>query len=255
MGYGLYAAVSGSRVQEKRLEIISNNLANINTSGFKEDRPVFRVFNRTENFNVLTGPGFQKGFMLSEKMNMSYLTFSGIKTDFSTGKIKHTGNPLDVAISGSGFFVVNTPKGELYTRMGNFSLNDKGELITHGGYPLKGKGKHIKIEGTEVNIDRDGNVKVDGELVGTLRVVDFEDYSALRKVGDNLFENTGGRKNEREAEEFEIGNHYMELSNINAVKEMVKMIDVLRLYESYQKVIRSLDETDSRATRDVATVA
>lgn len=255
MSYGLYAAVSGSIVQEKRMEILSNNLANINTAGFKEDRPIFReMYPKIHSTTVPTDTSFQKSLMLTEKMNMSYLTFSGVKTDFSSGQMKHTGNPLDAAISGPGFFVVDTPRGELYTRMGNFSLNDKSELVIHEGYPLKGKGEHIKIEGTEIAIDKDGTISVDGVRVDTLMVVDFENYSALRKVGDNLFENSE-RGNEQKAEECEIKHQTLELSNINIVKEMVKMIDVLRLYESYQKVIQSLDETTSRATRDVGVVA
>ena len=253
MSYGLYAAVSGSMVQEKRMEILSNNLANVNTSGFKEDRPIFREFyNKVQNTIMLTDTDSQGSSMLAQKMNMGYLTFSGVKTDFSAGDMKYTGNPLDVAINGPGFFVVDTPRGELYTRMGNFSLNDKGELVTHEGYTLKGKGKSIKIEGTEITIDRKGAVTVDKVEVDTLKLVDFEDYTALRKVGDNLFEDSGG--NVRKAEECEIKHRTLELSNINIVKEMVKMIDVLRLYESYQKVIQSLDETTSRATREVGAV-
>lgn len=253
MSYGLYAAVSGSMVQEKRMEILSNNLANVNTSGFKEDRPIFREFyNKVQNTIMLTDTASQGSSMLAQKMNMGYLTFSGVKTDFSAGDMKYTGNPLDVAINGQGFFVVDTPRGELYTRMGNFSLNDKGELVTHEGYTLKGKGKSIKIEGTEITIDRKGAVTVDKVEVDTLKLVDFEDYTALRKVGDNLFEDSGG--NVRKAEECEIKHRTLELSNINIVKEMVKMIDVLRLYESYQKVIQSLDETTSRATREVGAV-
>ena len=253
MSYGLYAAVSGSMVQEKRMEILSNNLANVNTSGFKEDRPIFREFyNKVQNTIMLTDTASQGSSMLAQKMNMGYLTFSGVKTDFSAGDMKYTGNPLDVAINGPGFFVVDTPRGELYTRMGNFSLNDKGELVTHEGYTLKGKGKSIKIEGTEITIDRKGAVTVDKVEVDTLKLVDFEDYTALRKVGDNLFEDSGG--NVRKADECEIKHRTLELSNINIVKEMVKMIDVLRLYESYQKVIQSLDETTSRATREVGAV-
>ena len=253
MSYGLYAAVSGSMVQEKRMEILSNNLANVNTSGFKEDRPIFREFyNKVQNTIMLTDTASQGSSMLAQKMNMGYLTFSGVKTDFSAGDMKYTGNPLDVAINGPGFFVVDTPRGELYTRMGNFSLNDKGELVTHEGYTLKGRGKSIKIEGTEITIDRKGAVTVDKVEVDTLKLVDFEDYTALRKVGDNLFEDSGG--NVRKAEECEIKHRTLELSNINIVKEMVKMIDVLRLYESYQKVIQSLDETTSRATREVGAV-
>ena len=256
MSFGLYTAVCGSRCQEKRLEILSNNLANVSTAGFKEDRPIFRVLDSgMNNPTLLTDADAQKNFMMCQKMNISYPALSGSKVDFSSGQTKYTGNPLDVAIDGPGFFVVNTPRGDLYTRAGNLSLNDKKELVTHAGYPLRGKGKHIKIEGTEVTIAKDGSITVDGERVDTLKAVDFKDYSSLKKVGDDLFKNMGGKQNEQKAEGVEIEQHYLELSNINIVKEMLKMIDVLRIYESYQKVIKSMDETDSRATRDVGQVA
>jgi len=190
MSYGLYAAVSGSIVQEKRMEILSNNLANVSTAGFKEDRPIFKQFYPKLHIStVLPDAASQRNFMITQKMNMSYLTFSGIKTDFSTGQMKYSGNPLDIAISGPGFFVVDTPNGEFYTRMGNLSLNNKSELVTQQGYPLKGRGGSIKIMGSEINIDREGNITVDGVQIDTLKIVDFKDYSALRKVGDNLFKN------------------------------------------------------------------
>ncbi len=274
MSFGLYTAVCGSRCQENRLEILSNNLANVGTAGFKEDRPIFRVSNpRIDNSVVLEDPAAHRKFMLSQKLNINYPAFSGIKTDFSTGQMKYTGNQLDVAIRGQGFFVVDTPQGELYTRTGNFSLNDRNKLVTQDGYPLKGKEKkgkgeqekeeHIEITGTEISFNKDGTISVDGEqintltVVDTLRVVDFKDYSSLRKEGNNLFKNVGGEKNKIKVKtgEYEIDQHFLEVSSVNVVKEMLKMIDVLRTYESYQKVIQSLDEIDSRATRDVGAVA
>jgi len=256
MGCGLYTAVCGNIMQERRLEILSNNLANVSTSGFKEDRPSFAsIYPETGSTTVLPEQDAMKGFMFSQKMGMGYPTFSGIKTDFSTGEIKHTGSDVDVAINGPGFFVVNTPEGELYTRMGNFSLNDKGELVTQGGYHVKGKGKAITIKGTAISIGKDGTITVDGEKVDTLKVADFKDYAGLVKIGDSLFENKGGKGNEQEAKEFEIKQHHLELSNINIVKEMIKMIDVVRICESYQKVIRSLDEIDAQATGEVGRVA
>jgi len=268
MSFGLYTAVCGSRCQENRLEILSNNLANVGTAGFKEDRPIFRVSNpRIENAVVLKDPAAHRKFMLSQKLNINYPAFSGIKTDFSTGQMKYTGNQLDVAIRGQGFFVVETPQGELYTRTGNFSINDRNKLVTQDGYTLKGKEKkgkgeqekeeHIEITGTEISFNKDGTISMDGEQINTLRVVDFKDYSSLRKEGNNFFKNVGGEKNKIKVKtgEYEIDQHFLEVSSVNVVKEMLKMIDVLRIYESYQKVIQSLDEIDSRATRDVGAVA
>jgi flagellar basal-body rod protein FlgF len=256
MSYGLYAAVCGNRCQERRLEILSNNLANVNNAGFKEDRVIFDGFTPSMSYPImLADTASQSGYMLAQKMSMSYPTFSGVRTDFSPGEMKVTGNELDFAIRGKGLFVVTTPKGELYTRMGNFSLNDKEELVTNEGYPVKGKGGSIKIKGTEISSNIEGVITVDGVEADTLKVVDFKDYSGLRKVGDNLFENVGGKGNEQEAKECEIDYQCLEFSNINIVKEMVKMIDVHRICESYQKVIQSLDEMDSMATREVGVMA
>jgi flagellar basal-body rod protein FlgG len=256
MSYGLYAAVAGSMVQERRMEVLSNNLANVGTAGFKEDRPVFKeLFPKYPTGTEITDIDSMQSWMVEQKIvNVGYQTLSGIVTDYTMGEIKYTGNPLDVAINGSGFFVVTTPQGDLYTRDGSFSLNEKSELITHEGYPLKGREKNIVINGTEISIDRQGGITVDGVQVDALKIVDVKDYSTLKKVGENLFECTD-KGNEKVAEEYEIQHRSLELSNINIVQEMVKMIDVMRLYESYQKVIQSLDEATGKATREVGAVA
>jgi flagellar basal-body rod protein FlgG len=255
MSSGLYTAVCGHIMQGRRLEILSNNLANVNTAGFKEDRPHFGAIHPAPETTALTGQADARMFLFSREMSMSYPALSGIDTDFSAGEIRQTGNNLDVAINGPGFIAVNTPGGELYTRTGNFSLNSKRELVTQSGYPVKGKEKNIIIEGNEIAIDRDGNITVDGQQVDALKVVDFEDYSGLVKVGDNFFENVKGTANERKADGCDIQQQYLELSNIDIVGEMVNMIDVARICESYQKVIRALDEIDEQATREVAAVA
>ena len=256
MGCGLYTAVCGDIMQERRMEILTNNLANVSTAGFKEDRPSFAaIYPEIRGAAVLSDQNAMKGFMLSQKMDIGYPAFSGVKTDFSNGAVKHTGGEMDVAINGPGFFVVTTPEGEFYTRMGNFSLNDKNELVTQGGYPVKGNSKIITIKGTEISFSKNGAITMDGEEADTLKVVDFKDYAGLMKVGDNLFKNPAGKSNEQEAKGFEVKQNHLELSNINIVKEMVKMIDVIRICESYQKVIHSLDEIDAQATREVGSVA
>ena len=263
MSSGLYYAVSGFRCQERQLEVLSNNLANAGTAGFKEDKPSFK--GTYPNMNVVVPmetPEDQRRVMLLRKMNMSYPALSEVQTDFSPGQIKYTGNQLDIALGGKGFFVVDTPRGELYTRVGNFALNEKKELVTLEGYPVKKKqesaskeDEHIKIEGTEVSVDRDGMITVDGNQGDTLRVMDFEDYSRLQKVGDNLFEHSGDKQNEQKAEGYEVNQHHTETSNVSIVPEMIRLITISRICESYQKAIQSLDELDARATRDVGTVA
>ena len=264
MSSGLYYAVSGFRCQEKQLEMISNNLANAGTAGFKEDKPSFKgIYPAINVVAPMETPEDQRRLMLLTKMNMSYPALSLVETDHSPGQIKHTGNQLDMALEGRGFFVVDTPRGELYTRVGSFALNEKKELVTLEGYPVKKKTKdnappedeRIKIEGTEVAVDREGRITVDGNPGDTLRVVDFEDYSGLHKVGDNLFEHTGGKENELKAEGCAVNQRHTESSNVSIVPEMIKLITVSRICESYQKAIQTLDELDARATRDVGAVA
>lgn len=267
MSCGLYYAVSGFRCQERELEILSHNLANVNTVGYKDDKPSFKGVHPgiTRSMTIET-PADVRRFMLNQKMNMSYPGLSHVKVDHSNGQMTRTGNQLDVALVGPGFFAVDTPQGERYTRMGKFSLNEKKELVIHeGGYPVKRKAEeketgtegeeHIRIEGTDVSIDRDGGISVDGNQSDSLKVVDFLEYGHLRKVGDNLYENRGGKENEVMAERCEVNQHHTELSNVNIVQKMIKMINVARVCESYQKVIQSLDEIDTRATRDVGAVA
>ena len=268
MSSGLYYAVSGFRCQERELEIISHNLSNVNTIAYKDDKPAFKgIYPNITRYMTIDTPEDQRRFMLNRKLNMSYPGVSQVKVDYSNGQMRRTGNQLDAALNGPGFFVVDTPQGELYTRMGNFSLNAKKELVlSEGGYPLKrtlkekekltGKEgeEYIKIEGMEVNIDQDGGISVDGVLGNSLRIVDFIEYGQLRKVGDNLYENRGGKENELKAEACQVNQYHTEMSNVNAVQKMIKMINVARACESYQKVIQSLDEIDTRATRDVGAV-
>ena len=268
MSSGLYYAVSGFRCQEKELEILTHNLTNVNTTGYKDDKPAFKgIYPEITRYMTIETPEDQRRFMLNRKLDMSYPGVSQVKVDYSNGQMRRTGNQLDAALNGPGFFVVDTPQGELYTRMGNFSLNAKQELVlSESEHPLKRKleekekltGKegeeYIKIEGTEVNIDRDGGISVDGIPGESLRVVDFAEYAQLRKVGDNLYENRGGKENELTAERCEVNQHHTEMSNVNVVQKMIKMINVARVCESYQKVIQSLDEIDTRATRDVGAV-
>ena len=179
MSCGLYAAVCGELAQERRIEIVTNNLANANTTGFKGDIPSFKaLYPEIDRGVLLTDPAAQRKLILMQKMNMAFPSFATVKTDFSTSEIMHTGNPLDLSIRGNGFFVVNTPQGELYSRMGNFTLNEENELVSMSGYPVQGKGGSIKIMEEKVTIGSDGTVEVygadefEGIEIDTLKVID-----------------------------------------------------------------------------------
>lgn len=270
MSSGLYYAVSGFRCQERAMEILSNNLANVSTTGFKEDKASFKgVYSGMAFPVIMETPEDQRQLLLTRKMNMGYPGVSDVEVDFSNGQMQYTGNELDVGLQGKGFFAVDTPQGELYTRKGSFALNGKNELVTIDGYRLKGinqkeEEKPIVIQGTEISIDKNGaisffvdnsgNYNEKGTQVDTLKIVDFKDYAQLRKVGDNYYQHTGSLENELKAEEFELMQSYSEQSNVNVVQEMIRMISIARICESYQKVIHSLDEMDMQATREVGAV-
>ena len=172
MNSGMYAAVSGNMVSAQRLEIITNNLANINTVGFKKDRMIFDTM-----LNSAKNPTQPAG-MLTDAPVLSAYT---VDTDYSAGPQKQTGNPLDLALDGSGFFVVNTPQGKAYTRQGNFHLDAGGKVVTADGYEVQGGGGPLTIKGGKVDINEKGEVSVDGQQVSTLRWLISRSLTSCRK--------------------------------------------------------------------------
>jgi flagellar basal-body rod protein FlgG len=253
-------AASGALVQQMRLEVLTNNLSNINTVGFKEDRAVFRAYlpGSQDTVKGITEMGLipvsWDSFDPCVPINF-HVEFEGTKTCFSRGQFKHTGNELDMALDGNGFFCIKTPDGVRYTRKGNFSLNSDGVLATNEGLPVLGNGGEIKIEGQNISIDIEGNIEVDGKQLDKLKIVDFAEPYKLEKAGDTLFNTLGPGVAEDVAEGVKVSQGFVELSNVDPVKVMTEMIEVLRAYESYQKIIRCVDEITSKAINEVGTLA
>ncbi|MDY6880757.1 MAG: flagellar basal-body rod protein FlgF [Desulfatiglans sp.] len=256
----IYIAASGALAFQKRLEIISNNLANINTKGFKEDLTLFRSY--------LPGPSDAvkadiEEYLASEEVdlldphlsNNFLVKVEDTITDFSPGDMRRTGNVLDLALEGDGFFCVNTPDGTQYTRKGNFTMNNDGVLVTEEGHPVLGNGGEIEVDGRDVVVDAQGNVSVDGNQIDTLRIVSFSDNSVLKKVGDVLFAPIDEQVSEESAEGVTVNQGFLESSNVNAVQAMVEMIEVLRGYESYQKILRSIDDLTLQTINEVGELA
>jgi len=224
---GFYAAVSGGIAQEKRLEVLTNNLANINTDGFKKDVLSFRSFlNKAQ----------------SARGETDLVGISDFRTDFTQGKVVKTGNTLDLALSGKGFFEIATADGVRYTRQGSFTLNSLNQLVTSNGDLVSGSGGPLVIDGANVTIGSDGEVTVDEASVGQVKVVSFADNTKLEKAGAGLFINNGGPENLTQDPTVGVQQGYLEKSNVNMVQEMLKLIEVSRSYESYQKVIQSMDD-------------
>ncbi len=251
MNEAIYSATSGALVNQMRLEILSNNLSNINTVGFKEDRSSFKSY--LPGFQDVFGGGPKEVFKSKDITNFQ-VAFEGTKTDLSPGELKYTGNSLDMALDGKGFFSVKTTDGIQYTRKGDFTLNDEGFLVTQEGLPVLGEGGKIKISGQEISVDSEGNLSVDGTRLDALKIVDFPKPNSLRKVGNTLFVPVNHTITGNRAKDVKVQEGFIELSNVNAIRLMTEMIELLRGYESYQKVIRSIDSVTSTAINEVGKV-
>ena len=242
MSGAIYAATSGAEVQQLRMQILSNNLANMNTAGYKSDEAIFRV-DIPASQNPVPSPEGSAGTTVSPAVALIPMA---TRTDFSSGPLQASGNPLDLAIEGEGFFSVQTADGVQYTRNGSFTLSPEGLLTTHDGQPVLGDGGEIAIDGTKVEVDGSGNVVVDGQIADRLRIVKFDNPDALVKVGDTRFALDENRGVEESIEYPGVVQGMVEGSNVNAVKIMTELIEVIRGYESYQKIIRTIDENESK---------
>jgi len=216
----------GGLRQERKLEAVSNNLANASSTGFKKD--------------IVS---FDKAFR------------ARVDQDFTQGDVIKTGNPLDVALGPRGLFKVETPDGIKYTRNGNFSLNSEGILVDKNGNPIMGQGGAIFIDtkdpNTSINIDESGQIFLNNEILDTLDVVSFENMQGLEKAGDNLFVYAGDTADEIALEDVRTEAGFLEQANVRVVEEMAKMIDYQRMFETYTKSMKTFDEIDSKAINDV----
>ena len=254
---GLYTAYTGMINQQKRLDTVTNNLANASTTGFKREGLTSKSFDQmlTVKLNDLSVPYLNEGIgkmSLGVKIGENY-------TDYSQGSLKETGNTYDLALAGNGFFTISytDKKGntsEKYTRDGEFTMDSEGYLRTLEGDYVQGEGGNIMIpvETSEVFIRDNGDIYADGEYVDSLRIVDFEDYNNIEKFGENLYNVVDGATETESTAAVKQG--YLEMSNINVVKEMVEMITISRAYESNQKLIQTEDDMLDKSVNQVGKV-
>jgi flagellar basal-body rod protein FlgG len=234
--------------QMQRMDIISNNLANADTVGYKRDHVVSHSFS-TEMARRLNDPGIRM-FRENNIGGISPGVFvDDVFTDFSQGVMRQTGGSLDFAISGGGFFVVDRAGEELYTRDGSFTIFN-GMLLTSDGARVQGLNGNITLPHGEIDVDVNGRIFVAGEYIDTLRMVQFTDLHTLRKLEDNLLRTT--EDSEMTAFDGQILQGFLEGSNVNSVSEMVHMITISRAYESNARMISMQDETLQRAVNDIA---
>jgi flagellar basal-body rod protein FlgF len=230
MNSGLYTTYTGLKARAEMLEVISNNLANTNTTAFKSDESFLRVFNR-----ALSESSREP---LDRVINDSAVV-QGTAINFTSGSYLRTGGDLDVALEGDGFFAVETPAGTRYTRNGNFHLSSKGQLLTMEGFPVLGNKGAIQLPRGEISISQDGDIQVDRNRADKLKIVAFKDQKQLEKMGSSLFQPVGGMREET-AKGVMVRQGFLEQSNVNPVKQMTEMLSILRQFESLQKSLNMI---------------
>lgn len=245
MNSGMYAAVSGNLAAMRRLDVISNNLANVNTPGYKKDKMSFE--------SLLAGPADPPAVPQGTTAD-PILQKENIYIDYSGGPTSQSGNPLDLALDGDGFFAVTTPDGTAYTRQGNFRTSADGTLVTVDGYPVQGAGgAPIRVQGSRVEIDAAGVVTVDGTPAGAISVVDFEKPYALTKTGSTLFV-AADPQAAPQAGKARIEQGHLEGSNVESISEMVQLIETNRYFEACSKVIKGFDDIAAKAANELGRV-
>ena len=255
MNRAIYPILSGAVAQEKQLQVFANNLANVNTVGFKQDQQGFRgLFARASSTAVTASAGGSLASTISVRppgpTERVFAEAQGVRTSFEAGRIRITGNPLDVALQGNGFFEVQTSGGIRYTRNGIFSLDNQRRLVTNLGHPVMGTKGEIKVPAGNVQINAEGGIQVDGNPIGTIKVVEFPENQMPKKFAEGLF--IGGTPTVSTKPQVQSG--HIEESNVNSLSEMVKMIQGMRSYESAQKLIQTLDHLTDTAIQDLGRV-
>jgi len=256
MTRGIEAAAAGMVSVVNWNDIIANNLANINTPGFKQTLVSFKDIKELDANQIDAAKGYNKTKIgnLSAGSLLDSTVF-----DFKQGSIKQTGNPLDLAINGDGFFVVKTPEGEAYTRNGSFIRRDDGIITTVDGYQLIGEsGNPINFninntKGQEIKIGKDGTVLIGKEIMDKLKIVDFTDKKNLEAQGNSLFK-PANNEAPIKAAGFEVNQGSLEMANSNAIESMVNSIHGMRTYETLAKVIETDNRTLSKTVNEVGRI-
>jgi flagellar basal-body rod protein FlgF len=228
---------AGMHADVQRLQVISQNLANLNTTGFKKEVAVTRAFHDHMQ-SVVSGTDARATNTMRPVVTTS--------TDQSSGPLKYSSNPLDVAVEGDGYLVVAAPWGEAYTRQGNLQIDAGGRLISPGGLAVLGSSGEIRLSGSSPRIDQEGNVYDGAQLVDRLRVVQASDPSTFVRLGAGLFSNDSPA-NLVEATNYRLRQGYTEAANVVSMHEMIKMIETVRHFEASQKLARGYDDMLDRS--------
>ena len=244
MENALRIGLSRQMALQTRMNVIANNLANINTAGFKRDSV------HLEEFRM---PIAEMTELSGRDKALSYVHDRAVLNNMTEGPMRQSGNDLDIAISGKGWFTINTPNGPRYTRNGEFKLSNEGILVTNAGHPVLGTNGQIAFGPNEtgITIARDGTITTNEGNKGTIRIVQFKDEQALNKDGFNLF-NTNEAPAVVEAPNILQG--MVEQSNVKPVIELTNMIETTRAYTTQARMMQKSEELKSDAINRLAQV-
>jgi flagellar basal-body rod protein FlgF len=249
---GIYTLTSWGNTLQTKMDTIANNLANVSTVGYKQDQPAFQelfattmgvaqesdeeTFAHHEHLAPYTGVG------------AFYVSVADMGKNLSSGPLQSTENTFDFAItSQDGFFSIDTPQGERYTRAGNFHLNQDGLLVTSEGYAVNGKEGPLTIKGADVRLGDDGSILVDGTRAGGLKLVKFPFPHRLQKLGGAMFVPNDAENTPRIVEDVQLAQGMLEHSNVDSVREMVQMIAANRAYTTMQKALTASDDMNRQS--------
>ncbi|MGB0697699.1 MAG: flagellar basal-body rod protein FlgF [Rhodospirillaceae bacterium] len=234
--------IAGSRQMSlwRQLDVVANNMANMSTHGYKAEKMLFAE-------HLMDSKNSERAF----PQQLSYVLDFGTLRDLSTGPLEHTGNPLDIAIEGEGYFTVEGANGPLYTRNGRFTRDLDGGIVTSDGYPvLSDAGEPLFIAPTEtdIRVAVDGTVSTENGVIGKMAIVDFEDPQAMKRVTSGLYSVEEGVQ-PITPDTARVQQGMVEKSNVNPMLEMTEMIRVQRAFEATNKLIEDETERQQKALR------
>lgn len=269
---GIYTAATAMLAKSRQLDVVTNNLVNSETTGFRQDTLVTTPF-KDVLMSRLSDPSLYQ--YRNVGMHNFGMHIDQVYTSFTPGALTETGNPTDLALTGEGFFEVEYippstarneeldeyPEPEMrYTRAGNFAVDSEGYLVTPEGYYVQGQSGRIEVGTADFAVDTEGNITVNGDYVDTLRVVKFTDSTVLRKTGDNLLrvytvaDEYGDAVPAEEPEDVTpaVRQGFLESSNVDVARETVRMMEIYRSYEINQRIIQMYDQSLDRTVNDIA---
>lgn len=253
---GMYSSISAMIGLEANQQVITNNIANINTTGYKAETLIYKSFNEfliSNNDRYISGQGKKQMLGgLSSGVNIDDIT-----TNYTQGTIKTTDNDNDFAINGKGFFTIRDNEGNIrYTRDGAFKVNGNGYLVTSSGYEVLGINQRtnnlegIYVGNQKISMDNNNNLLLNSNIAYKFHIVDFADYNELNKIGQNLFEGN----NAIEAENYYVQNRAKETSNVDIIDATAALMSNLRAFEANQKVVQVMDSTLSKIASEIGAV-